>query len=50
MELFIEDENLRIKWEKAQESVQIYDLECIMHQWESFSKILYRNNRDLILQ
>jgi glycosyltransferase involved in cell wall biosynthesis len=36
LELLIEDENLRIQMgEKAQESIQIYDLECIMHQWKS---------------
>lgn len=36
MELLIEDEKLRIKMgTKAQESIEIYDLECIMQQWES---------------
>ena len=36
MELLIEDENLRIQiGKKAQESIKIYDLECIMQQWES---------------
>ena len=36
LELLIEDENLRIQMgKKAQESIKIYDLECIMHQWKS---------------
>ena len=36
LELLIEDENLRIQMgKKAQESIKIYDLECIMQQWKS---------------
>lgn len=36
LELLIEDENLRIQMgKKAQKSIKIYDLECIMQQWKS---------------
>jgi glycosyltransferase involved in cell wall biosynthesis len=41
MELLIEDENLRIKMgKKAQESIEIYDLECIMQKWKSLFESL----------